>query len=110
MLVGNLQELHGKLVGGLVAMNFDFSHSYWVSIIIPKLTFTHIFFRGVAEKPPTGQELHGFFFAAFCRRGSGFFHQFSKFSARHRFDPGFDLLHLGLQLCRGETDFLMPDV
>ena len=37
------------LVGGLVAINLAFSHSYWVSIIIP--TDELIFFRGVAQAP-----------------------------------------------------------
>ena len=47
------------LVGGLVAMNFIFSHSYWVAFIIPIDFHSYIFQDGVAKNPPTRWESHG---------------------------------------------------
>ena len=42
---------YSMLVGGLVAINFLFSHINWECLIIPIDEL--IFFRGVAKKPPT---------------------------------------------------------
>ena len=43
------QLLNDYLVGGLVAMNFACSHSYWVSFIIP--IDVHIFQKGSNHQP-----------------------------------------------------------